>query len=103
MNGEKNTVRFYPFNHRKQRSNKRFTKRLSSKGLFKFNEEIVIITDGSKELMKGVRESFGKYAVAQRSTWYKQENVEDYLSEIQGRYRGKLQRAYLEKPDYTKP
>jgi len=67
---------------------------------FKFTEGLLTITDGSTGLIKSVKEVFGKYAVAQRCTWHKRENVVSYLpKEKQNHYRGKLQRAYLE-PNY---
>ena len=67
---------------------------------FKFSEGILTITDGSTGLIKAVKQTFGKYAVAQRCTWHKRENVVSYLAkDQQEHYRGKLQRSYLE-PDY---
>jgi len=67
---------------------------------FKFTEGLFTITDGSTGLIKGVKETFGKYAVAQRCVWHKRENVLSYLpKEIQKPYRAKLQRAYRE-PEY---
>lgn len=67
---------------------------------FNFTQGILTITDGSTGLIKAVKETFGEYAVAQRCTWHKRENVVSYLpKEKQDHYRGKLQRAYLE-PDY---
>lgn len=67
---------------------------------FIFTEGIFTITDGSTGLIKAVKETFGKFAVAQRCVWHKRENVVSYLPKtIQESYRGKLQRAYSE-PDY---
>jgi len=81
---------------------------LSVKGLlsnlikrnFNFTEGILVLIDGATGLRKAVKETFGKYALIQRCTWHKRENVVSYLpKEHQEHYRGKLQRAYLE-PDY---
>jgi len=67
---------------------------------FKFTEGLLTITDGSTGLIKAVKETFGKYAITQRCTWHKRENVVSYLpKEKQDHYRSKLQRAYLE-PEY---
>ncbi len=67
---------------------------------FKFTEGLFTITDGSTGLIKGVKETFGKYAVAQRCIWHKRENVVSYLpKEKQKHYRSKLQRAFSE-PNY---
>ena len=68
---------------------------------FKFTDGLLVITDGSTGLIKGIKKTFGKYAISQRCTWHKRENVVSYLpKEIQDHYRGKLQRAYLE-PEYA--
>jgi transposase-like protein len=81
---------------------------LSVKGLlsdlinrnFKFTEGILVLIDGATGLRKAVKETFGKYALIQRCTWHKRENVVSYLpKEQQEHYRGKLQRAYWE-PDH---
>jgi len=81
---------------------------LSVKGLlsdlinrnFKFTEGILVLIDGATGLKKAVKETFGKYALIQRCTWHKRENVVAYLpKEQQEHYRGKLQRAYSE-PDH---
>ncbi|MBU0558506.1 MAG: transposase [Bacteroidetes bacterium] len=67
---------------------------------FNFSQGLLTITDGSTGLIKAVKETFGKYALSQRCTWHKRENVVSYLpKEKQDHYRGKLQRAYLE-PEY---
>lgn len=81
---------------------------LSIKGLlsdlikrnFKFTEGLLVLIDGATGLKKAVKETFGKYALIQRCTWHKRENVVSYLpKEQQDHYRGKLQRAYTE-PDH---
>lgn len=47
-----------------------------------------------------VKETFGRFAIEQRCTWHKRENVVSYLKDEQRDiYRGKLQRSYSE-PDY---
>lgn len=67
---------------------------------FNFTEGLFTITDGSTGLIKGVKETFGTYAVAQRCIWHKRENVVSYLpKEKQKHYRSKLQRAFSE-PNY---
>lgn len=67
---------------------------------FKFAKGILTLTDGSKGLIKGVKEVFGRYAIEQRCQWHKRENVVSHLNERDKElYRGKIQRAYNE-PDY---
>ena len=73
--------------------------RLIRRGL-SFEGGILCIIDGSKGLLKAVREVFGEYAAVQRCQWHKRENVASYLSEKdKPLYRRRLQLAY-EKPTY---
>lgn len=67
---------------------------------FCFTKGILTITDGSKGLIKAVKETFGRYALEQRCQWHKREDVVSYLrEEDKNNFRGKIQRAYSE-PDY---
>lgn len=67
---------------------------------FHFEEGLLTIIDGSKELRKAVGETFGNLSLIQRCQWHMRENVVSYLREEERDiYRGKLQRAYDE-PDY---
>jgi len=67
---------------------------------FQFDEGLLAIIDGAKGLSKAIKEVFGEFVVIQRCQWHKREDVVSYLNkEEEERYRGKLQRAYLE-PDY---
>ncbi len=68
---------------------------------FKYSKGIFAITDGSRGIIKSLKEVFGKYVLHQRCVWHKRENVVSYLkTEEQVHYRGNLQRAYRE-PEYT--
>jgi len=67
---------------------------------FGFQEGILVVCDGSKGIIKAVKEVFGKYVLLQRRQWHKRENVVSCLNnEIKERYRRKIQLAYYE-PDY---
>ena len=67
---------------------------------FKFEEGLLIITDGSKGLKKAAKETFGEFMLHQRCQWHKRENVLSYLREEEKPiFRGKVQRAYAE-PNY---
>lgn len=67
---------------------------------FKFEEGILVVSDGSKGIRKAVEEVFGQKAVLQRCQWHKRENIISYLPEKDKEiYKGKLQRAY-EEPVY---
>jgi len=64
---------------------------------FKFEEGILVVSDGSKGIKKAVEETFGEKAAMQRCQWHKRENVISYLTDKDKQiYRGKMQRAYEE-------
>ena len=67
---------------------------------FGFQEGLLVVCDGSKGIIKAVKEVFGEYVLIQRCQWHKRENVVSYLNdEMKERYRRKIQLAYYE-PDY---
>jgi len=99
INGDKIPLGFIHTTTENNIAIKGLLKNLIERG-FKFTEGILTITDGSKGLIKAVKETFGEFAIEQRCTWHKRENVVSYLKdEEKDIYRGKLQRAYSE-PDY---
>jgi len=51
---------------------------LSKRGL-RIDEGILCVVDGSKGLIKGIKEAFGKKAIKGRCHWHKRENVVSYL------------------------
>jgi len=53
---------------------------LVSRGLG-YDQGLLVVIDGSKGLKKAVKDVFGRYAVIQRCTWHKRENVKNYLKE----------------------
>lgn len=62
---------------------------------FRFDEGILVVSDGSTGLIKAVKETFGSLAIIQRCQWHKRENVISYLKEEQQIiFRRRLQRAY---------
>src|SRR3954452_19107871 len=72
---------------------------LVSRGL-KFEQGLLVITDGSKGIHKAVEDTFGHYAVLQRCQWHKRENIVAYLREREQQpMRRALQQAYSH-PDY---
>ena len=74
-------------------------KNLLERGL-RYEEGILFVVDGSKGIIKAIKEVFGEYGIIQRCQWHKRENVLSYLSEEdRERFKGRIQRAYLE-PDY---
>jgi putative transposase len=64
---------------------------------FRFEEGILVISDGSTGLIKAVKETFGSLAVMQRCNWHKRENVVSQLNEEQKEvFRRRIQAAYSE-------
>jgi putative transposase len=64
---------------------------------FRFEEGILVVSDGSTGLIKAVKETFGSLAIIQRCQWHKRENVISYLTEEQQMiFRRRIQRAYEE-------
>lgn len=62
---------------------------------FRFEEGLLCVLDGSKGLIKAVKEVFGKYCLIQRCQWHKRENVVSYLNEKdEVTFRARLQSAY---------
>lgn len=62
---------------------------------FRFEEGILAITDGSKGMIKAVREVFGSFVFMQRCQWHKRENVVSHLNKDQQKiFRRKLREAF---------
>lgn len=67
---------------------------------FRFEEGILAITDGSRGMIKAVREVFGGFVFMQRCQWHKRENVVSHLNKDQQKiFRRKLREAFSN-PDY---
>lgn len=62
---------------------------------FRFEEGILAITDGSRGMIKAVREVFGGFVFMQRCQWHKRENVVSHLNKDQQKiFRRKLREAF---------
>lgn len=60
-------------------------------------QEILVIVDGSKGILKAIKTKLGDKAVIQRCQWHKRENIVSYLPKSQqAAFRMKLQAAYEE-------
>lgn len=67
---------------------------------FRFEEGILAVTDGSKGMIKAVKEVFGSFVFMQRCQWHKRENVVSHLNKDQQKiFRRKLREAFSD-PDY---
>ncbi len=68
--------------------------RLIRRGL-KYEDGLLFIVDGSKGLIKGIRNKFKEYAFIQRCQWHKRENIISYLDKAQKEvYKRRLRLAY---------
>jgi transposase-like protein len=76
-----------------------FLQSLIERGL-RIDNGILVIVDGSKGLIKAVKNIFEDFALIQRCQWHKRENVVSYMSKSdQPWLRKRLQHAY-ERPTY---
>ena len=68
--------------------------RLVRRGL-KYEDGLLFIVDGSKGLIKGIKNKFKEYAFIQRCQWHKRENIISYLDKAQKEvYKRRLRLAY---------
>ena len=68
--------------------------RLIRRGL-KYEDGLLFVVDGSKGLIRGIKNKFKEYAFIQRCQWHKQENILSYLDPAQkGAYKRRLRAAY---------
>lgn len=96
IRGEKIILDFIQSATENNRSIKEMLKRLIARGL-KYAEGILFVSDGSKGIIKAVKEVFGNKELHQRCQWHKRENIVSHLKEEdQDEYRGRIQQAYNE-------
>lgn len=55
--------------------------RLIERGL-RYKEGVLFIVDGSKGIIRGIRQRFGEYGFIQRCIWHKEQNVISYLNKF---------------------
>lgn len=92
--GEKIVLGIEQMSTENHRSVEQFFNKLIERGL-RYNQGILFVVDGSKGLLKAIRQIFQGYALIQRCRWHKQENVVSYLNKgLQGQWRKKIQVAY---------
>ena len=78
MDGQKRMLGFIECSSENTQAIKGLFGDLIERGL-RFDQGLLVILDGSKGLIKAVRETFGDYAILQRCQWHKRENVLSYL------------------------
>lgn len=81
-------------NTENSRSISQMIDKMITRGL-KYDEGLLFIVDGSKGLIKAIRDKFREYAFIQRCRWHKRENVISYLNDDQAELcKRELQKAY---------
>jgi len=79
LTGEKVILGMEQMNAENSKSVGQFLDKLKERGL-RYQEGLLVIVDGSKGIIKAVREKFAGYALLQRCQQHKKENVVSYLS-----------------------
>lgn len=99
IEGEKRILGFVQAATEKESVMAEYFQTLIERGL-DYHQGLLCVVDGSKGLLKALRNVFNGYALIQRCQWHKRENVVGYLPKgEQVKFRRKLQTAY-EKPNY---
>lgn len=100
IEGQKVVLGFVEASTENERVTSEFLHGLISRGLA-IDAGVLVIVDGSKGLLAGIRRALAGLALIQRCQWHKRENVVSYVSkEEQPFLRRRLQRAY-ERPTYA--
>jgi len=94
ITGEKVVLGIEQMNAENSRSVGQFLDKLIARGL-RYEDGLLVIVDGSKGIIKAVREKFAGYALIQRCQQHKKENVVSYLAPGQKPiWRIRLEQAY---------
>jgi transposase-like protein len=94
LSGEKAVLGMEQMNAENSRSVGQFLDKLIARGL-RYEEGLLVIVDGSRGIIKAVREKFCEYALVQRCQQHKKENVVSYLPLGQQKaWRIRLGQAY---------
>ena len=100
IGGEKRILGFVQAATEKETVMVEYFQTLIERGL-DYRQGLLCVVDGSKGLLKALRNIFNGCVLIQRCQWHKRENVIGYLAKSeQKKFRSKLQAAY-EKPTYA--
>jgi putative transposase len=101
IEGMKVVLGFVEASTENERVTTEFLRGLLSRGL-NIDEGVLVVIDGSKGFIAGVRKAFAGRALIHRCNWHKRENVVSYVSKAEQPFlRRRLQLAY-DKPTYDK-
>jgi len=99
IGGQKIVLGFVEASTENERVTTEFLRGLLSRGL-NIDQGVLVVVDGSKGFLAGIRKAFAGRAIIHRCNWHKRENVVSYVSkEEQPLLRKRLQRAY-DRPTY---
>ncbi|MFH1831127.1 MAG: transposase [Pseudomonadota bacterium] len=99
LEGSKVVLGFVEASTENERVTSEFLRGLLSRGL-NIDEGVLVVVDGSKGLLAGIRKALAGRVLIHRCNWHKRENVVSYVSkEEQPVLRKRLQRAY-DRPTY---
>lgn len=94
IEGEKVPLGFVQAAGENERVCRQFIDNLISRGL-RYENGLLVVIDGSKGLLAGIRKALDGYVCIQRCQWHKRENIVSYLPKGQQEgMRRKLQKAY---------
>jgi len=94
IDGGKVVLGIEQMNAENSRSVGQFIDKMIERGL-NYENGLLVVVDGSKGIIKAVREKFAGYALIQRCQYHKKENVVSYLSPAQQKlWRIRLGQAY---------
>lgn len=99
LEGPKVVLGFVEASTENERVTSEFLRGLMSRGL-KIDHGLLVVVDGSKGFLAGIRKAFAGRVLIHRCQWHKRENVVSYVSkEEQPWLRKRLQHAY-DRPTY---
>jgi transposase-like protein len=94
LSGEKMVLGLEQMNTENSTSVGQFIEKLIGRGL-RYEQGLLVVVDGSRGIIKAVREKLAGYALIQRCQQHKKENVVSYLGLSQQKlWRSKLEQAY---------
>lgn len=100
IEGQKIVLGFTQSSTENAQAVRQFLVSLKDRGL-KSEQGLLVVTDGSKGLIAGIRQAFPKQTVVQRCQWHKRENVVSYLPKSEQAWmRKRLTSAWL-RPTYN--
>jgi putative transposase len=100
IHGDKVILGIEQMHNENSLSTTQFINKLIERGL-KYTDGILFVIDGSKGIIKAVKDAFNEYAFIQRCEYHKRENITSYLNDRDAEhFKDELNSAY-NAPDYS--